>query len=468
VKPLRRSPAAFAHAVLVAVSMGCSGTLPPKGQIVLWIDTDAPLPAAQGALTNGPTPLFDRARVDVYPPGASTPCAGCTTEIDLDTSMVDEGRASLGIMTAPGASGYVARVRLYLAARQTGSEPSADSVLDEVLALPVVRNEGIVEVSTMMSVDSLGAPSGTLDAPGTAASGRVTSGHAGTWAGAAVVDCGGDPPAGAVCIHGGAFWMGNPLAGLGNTPDTAADVQRIVALSPFFLDGYEVTAGQMRTWLASHPAVTAPGAWSGNGDGSSTADWCTYGGAHDKLPVNCVSWSAARAYCEGHGGDLPTEAQLEYALGGLTGGLYVWGSEDPRCADAVFGRAGWGDALFQYGSTACRSYPDPGAPLDARRLSRADRDQLTLAGGVLYDLAGNLAEWALDAFQPQDGSCWGPGLFQDPSCGGDGPASRRSIRGGGWTDSGGELRAAHRYALSPSPGDLDVGFRCAYADAQGP
>ena len=63
-------------ALFVLAASGCSAELPPLGQTLLYIDTDAPLPPAPGESLgeDDPPALFDRVRLDVYPPGATEPC----------------------------------------------------------------------------------------------------------------------------------------------------------------------------------------------------------------------------------------------------------------------------------------------------------------------------------------------------------------------------------------------------------
>jgi formylglycine-generating enzyme required for sulfatase activity len=154
---------------------------------------------------------------------------------------------------------------------------------------------------------------------------------------------------------------------------------------------------------------------------------------------------------------LPSEAQFEYAAGGLASSLYVWGQEDPSCGDAVFGVSGYGVTFGQ--DDECRPSSDFGGPLPPLR-ARSDRDQLALAGGTLVDLAGNLSEWTLDAWQAQGGSCWGTGVLVDPVC--DAAASSvRPVRGGNWTAPAFPMRAAWRAAVDAMAASPDHGVRCA-------
>src|SRR5690606_2650586 len=87
--PLREAGAVSRRAVIALAALalvGCSDDLPPIGQVRLAIDTDAPLPPPPGEVLGPaePAPLFDSLRVDVYPPGASEPCAGCSRTFGLD------------------------------------------------------------------------------------------------------------------------------------------------------------------------------------------------------------------------------------------------------------------------------------------------------------------------------------------------------------------------------------------------
>jgi formylglycine-generating enzyme required for sulfatase activity len=257
--------------------------------------------------------------------------------------------------------------------------------------------------------------------------------------------------------------MGDPaLTGFG---DFDSDVRRIVALAPFYADATEVTVGRYRS--GSGPTGRRDIVfWSGSLEGAAFEDWCTFTpqpGAHEEHPVNCVVHAAARAFCRAQGGDLPTEAQLEYLMGGLANLRYPWGVEPPSCTDAVLGLGGWpGFASTAAFASLCRQSEGPreriiGYPHAVTDPSVRRRDFVDVRGGRISDLAGNLSEWARDHFAPQTGPCWNAPILFDPACE---TGTERVIRGGSWLLS---QVAAGRGALLPNEANLTVGFRCVYA-----
>jgi formylglycine-generating enzyme required for sulfatase activity len=433
-------------ALVSLVLLGACGDLPPPGQIILHLDTDAPLPA-----------LFDRVRVEVYLPGEAKPCAGCTHDFALDSERVVSGRASLGIAQTPGRSGYRVRVRMFRGVAVHDGEPNADSTVDVTAALPSAPLEGIAACSIFLRTDDVARPVGSLDAPVAVTPGAVTTGHAGTWPGARRTSCTGAPEEGEACVPGGAYWMGNPRVVYGSGPEGgAANIQRLVILSPFFLDVHEVTVGRLKAIGAGTNGITP---WTGKTNGNAFEDWCTFTAKsdHDALPVNCISWHAARSHCNARGGDLPTEAQWEYTASHMDGSLYVWGDDDPTCADGIYARAGVGQS-FGY-SGECWDGHAFGGPFDPER-ERVDRDALAVSSGAILDLAGNLSEWTLDDWEPQDGACWGSGVLRDPSCVTDAPKTS-ATRGASWTDGPIALHASWRSPYPRTTKIIQTGFRCA-------
>ncbi len=447
----------------------------PPGQILLYVETDAPLPPPPGTASdpNDPIPLFDRLRIDVIPPGATASCAGCTHEFDVDRDLVGEGRASVGITTPPGATGYVARVRLFRGAFVELGEPRTDASLDTFIALPPIGTEGITSITATLRTDDVAHPVGSLASPVAAAVGGPSGRLVGTWPGAARKPCVGDPPEGMACVPGGAFWMGDPLLRGALEPGDSV-VLRVAVVSPFFLDQTEMTVASMRaTGLASKidptgssdPMVNRPD------DGAPGYPLhCTYTtapGNDEALPTNCISWNMAHAACQSRGADLPTEAEYQYVAGALLGRRFVWGTDAPRCGDAIYARA--------------QGYigPEESCPgLWVAPSGSGARDRLEVQGGEIVDLAGNVAELARDRWNLSSESCWPVGIAYDPECTTASATStftQHTVVGGGWLSRGRGLAAAARRPTvdfsaamhsGPAGGPVyapfitNVGFRC--------
>jgi formylglycine-generating enzyme required for sulfatase activity len=444
---------------VAAAGAGCGAEeLPAPGQVLLFVDTDAPLPAppGQAADPDEPAALFDTARVDVITPEGQ--CAECSHEFAVDRERIAAG-ASLGIVPRPGTAGYFARVRLFRAALLQENEPRRDSTIDVTVALPEVVDGEIEEVTVRLLTDAVGAPIGLYEPPAPAEKGRPIGSRVGSWPGAQRVPCSGEPAQNEVCVPGGAYWMGNPSLPTVKLT-AAADRQRLVVVSPFFLDKAEVTVGRFRDSGLAGPYDPLQ-----NNPEDDFDLWCTYTatpGDGEDLPVNCISWGKARAYCQSADKDLATqkdlvtEAQYEYAAGALRSSDFVWGRDYPSCADAVFGRGGH-EELAGFDSP-CMPAIGPGGALP---VGSGARDMLELPTGTVLDLAGNVTEHALDVWNAQDEPCWNVPLLYDPVCQQPGSVAARATRGGSWLDSAGALLAAGRYPFEEGEMSMVVGFRCA-------
>lgn len=464
-------------------------TLPPLGQVKLHVTTDAILPPAPGASprAGAPAPLFDRLRIELFRPNESEPCAGCTREFGLDESMVDEGRASMGITPTPHVDGYRARVRIYWARAAQAGAPPPHVTLEQVVALPPADDEGIVDVTVTLLTDEIGRPVGTLDRPGPVALGAPTTKMANTWPGAARVDCTDRPPPGEVCVPGGAFWMGDPrtLSGAQLTDDPQR--VKLVVVSPFHLDATEVTVRDFRaSGLEDATALQdkSDSYYLFPGDPMFFPDniedleglrevapyyWCNYtqapnrgtrdGAPLEDMPVNCITQPKARAYCLAKGADLPSEAQFEYVAGALESRPFVWGSDDPTCDDAVWGRSGLGKLRVLWGN--CRAATEDGGPRAPRS---GARDRLELPTGTIFDLVGNVVEWTRDVWARSTEPCWAFSLAKDPVCTTPSTVDREPYvtRGGSWAYPGVALRSTFRQRVDGSSASGAFGgFRCA-------
>jgi formylglycine-generating enzyme required for sulfatase activity len=434
----------LALALAFAIVQCAPGPLPPHGQILLFVDTDAPV-------VGNATPLFDRLAVDVYDSTGAI-CATCSRIFSLSTAQFAAPQGiSFGI-DAAGESGWSVRLRIYHTSSTLsglipddlpdGSPPL--SVIDATMQLPPIPNVGILERTAFLPTDSIGARNTIVPT-----NGRPQTFHAGTWSGATQQTCVGDPSSDEVCIPGGAYWMGNPR--LRATMFADSVIRRLVVLSPFFMKQTEVTVREMRSFSSNIPP------WSGNTTGDNPDDYCTFTttpGPNENKPVTCVKQSLARAFCQSRGGDIPTEAQFEYVAGALRSSTFVWGDDSGiDCADAVLGRAGWG--LFAQLFPPCKPATPPGGPFD---VGTAKRDHLDLEGGSVFDLVGNESEWARDGWNSELEPCWrASGVFVDPICSPGGP--KTVVRGGSWHNLLAEAAAAARTS-NAGGGAVDIGFRC--------
>ena len=243
-----------------------------------------------------------------------------------------------------------------------------------------------------------------------------------------------------VWFEGGSFMMGSQaLVGARNERP-----QRRVQVPGFSLAKTEVTVGQYRRCVEA--GVCTPPHWNtrscafhNSARRPSGLLQQRFGG--EEQPVVCVQWGQARRFARWVGGDLPSEAEWEYAArsGGRTI-TYPWGSEDVSCQSAVM-RGGGG-----HGCGRGATWPV------------CSRPQGNSAQGIC-DLAGSVWEWTLDQYRehyrgaPSDGAP----RCSSPRC--EELGATRVIRGGSWSYEGSFLRSAHRSYYSPNEYSADLGFR---------
>ena len=205
---------------------------------------------------------------------------------------------------------------------------------------------------------------------------------------------------------GGQFVMGSTLGTRDEGPEHA------VRVDDFYLDRTEVSR-------AAYEMVRRE---SGLG--------VTDSGAPDS-PATLVSWTDADRHCRAVGKRLPTEAEWELAARGSDGRVYPWGEEQPSAALVRFsGEARGPSPIDRYGDGASQN-------------------------GVL-NLAGNVAEWVSD--------WWDPTYYErSPANNPRGPllGDYRIVRGGSWADGAFELRTSARAYHNPDKGAAYIGFRCA-------
>jgi len=219
-----------------------------------------------------------------------------------------------------------------------------------------------------------------------------------------------------VAIPAGEFTMGSDR-GVERPPHS-------VFVEAFEIDVFEVTNERFARFVEETGYVT---------DAEKAGDsmpWRVYAEGKPDHPVVKVSWNDAKAFCEWAGKRLPTEAEWEKAARGTDGRIYPWGNE------WALGKANTKEAGHR-GTTIVGSFPDGASPY-----------------GVM-DMAGNVAEWTADWFQPYPGY---PGGDSEAQYFGE---KYRVIRGGGWFSDKELVRTTFRSASSVDLANDDVGFRCA-------
>ena len=221
-------------------------------------------------------------------------------------------------------------------------------------------------------------------------------------------------------IPSGSFYMGSNDGAPHEKP------VRQVRLSAFELSESEVTVGQYQRCVEAGVCASPNTGGKCNWDVSGREDH----------PVNCVDWGQARTFARWAGGDLPTEAQWEYAARGGQGFKYA-GSNDAKSV-------GW------YGS-------------NSGGLTHPVKQKQSNGFG-LYDMSGNVWEWTLDEWHdgysgaPSSGdAAWGDLPTCTTTC--ERGLSKRVCRGGSWYIRKSYLRVAHRRYDDSDDRYSNLGFR---------
>ncbi len=245
---------------------------------------------------------------------------------------------------------------------------------------------------------------------------------------------------GMVLIPSGTFRMGS------TTGDANERPVHTVTLDAFYMDTHEVTNAEYVKFLNAmgrHANAGRPwlAIWKSGVRIERLGGTYRPKAGYADHPVVHVSWYGAMAYAAWVGKRLPTEAEWEYAArGGLAGKEYPWDDT----IDST--RANYNDNVGS--TTAVGSY-------DAN-------------GYGLYDMAGNVWEWCLDAYNKHfytiSSACnplSGPSRIDWLLRNYTNVESNRVLRGGSWYSTAQKVRVAYRYKSSPARTNVSVGFRCA-------
>jgi len=275
-------------------------------------------------------------------------------------------------------------------------------------------------------------------------------------------------------IPGGTFFRSYDLAADGMYPSMGYPA----TVSPFVLDRFEVTVGRFRKFVeagrgtrANPPPASAgarflngaaaQGGWNSAWDGSLAADssalvaavkcdasfqtWTDTPGGTEEMPINCVTWYEAFAFCEWDGGFSPTEAEWNFAAaGGDEQRAYPWsnpaGSTTIDCSYANYRSDIPTGAYCVNGTIGGVNTVGSTSPKGDGRWGQVG-------------FAGNVWEWVLDHQNTYETPC--------TDCAQLASSASRVYRGGGFDAWGSLQRTNYRLGRVPSFRHPALGVRCA-------
>jgi formylglycine-generating enzyme required for sulfatase activity len=270
-------------------------------------------------------------------------------------------------------------------------------------------------------------------------------------------------------VTGGTFYRSYDAA-----PDAHNDMGYPATVSDFRLDTYEVTVGRFRRFITEGPSTQSnpPGGGAGEhaaivGSGWQSSwninlktdqaalitaikcsttyqTWTDEPGDNENKPINCVSWYEAFAFCAWDGGYLPTEAEWNYAAtGGDEQRAYPWSNPATStvidCSHANYRINNPVGTYCVNGTTGAANRVGSESTTGDGRYGQAD-------------LAGNIAEWVLDAYATYTNPCNDCANLTE---------GNRAIRGGSFAFTAPSERTADRLNQSGAQRTASLGFRCA-------
>lgn len=302
-------------------------------------------------------------------------------------------------------------------------------------------------------------------------------------------------PFGMVGIPAGTFHMGQADE---DPASTQINFNRQITIGSFYMDDTEITNNEYRQftnyYLVDNGTAEGlesidPGTFReryypdttvwvrdfAHHMGDPLQDYYYWHPGYDDYPVVGVNWEAAKYFCQWRTaylndyrksvGDfpmpefrLPLEAEWEYAArGGRDMAKYPWGNPYTRnsrgCLIANFkpGRGNYYDDGFAYTSPVMTFFANDYG---------------------LYDMAGNVAEWCKDDFNPASvPTVWdlNPEYIEpraDPTKPQYDPtySPRKVVRGGSWKDVAYYLETGTRTYEFKDSTRAYIGFRCAVTD----
>ncbi len=260
----------------------------------------------------------------------------------------------------------------------------------------------------------------------------------------------------------------------GSSFNRSNDPTAPATVSPFKLDVYEVTVGRFRVFVergygtqgkppvagaGAHPRVMGATGWDPTWNAKLEPDtqtlktnltcntgyptWSDAARSYERMPMGCVTWYEAFAFCAWDGGRLPTEAEWNFAAAAGT---------EQRVLP-------WGGTLLSIDYASYDCLADGSGPQDCGYMDILPVGQKMFGDGKYghADLAGGVWELVLDGY----------GLYPTPclNCAGPLPPAsmnnKATSRGGGFNSTEMFVSTVERNPASATLRDPAIGFRCA-------
>ena len=281
---------------------------------------------------------------------------------------------------------------------------------------------------------------------------------------------------------------------MGSNDHVSQQPVHTVHLDAFDMDAYAVTNAQFKIFVDANIRWQKKYRCLIDEEYLHHWDDTDYPAGKANHPVTYVTWFAAMAYAEWAGKRLPTEAEREYAArGGLPRKRYPWGNDEPpihrsnwhaACLTAFVTRAKKRQQHYEESAEGFVPKEPPawieemikGEHLPAVANYNSHWGGTTPVGCFdpngfgLYDMAGNVWEWCLDAFNLNVYAI--SKNSRNPIAAGETVQwlcenfktipddDARVLRGGSWDSDARNIRVASRKGGEPEVTFNYIGFRC--------
>lgn len=263
--------------------------------------------------------------------------------------------------------------------------------------------------------------------------------------------------------------------------DHGALAEAPATVSTFSFDKYLVTVGRFRQFVGAWGTGWLPAAGSGkhahlnDGNGLAAAaggyepgwiavddsnvqptnnnlascspysTWTSSAGSQENLPINCVNWWEAYAFCIWDGGFLPSQAEWEYAAaGGSQQRVYPWGASDPGGSSDY--------AIYNCFYPDYRESPSFGGNCSVMNVAPVGYPRFGAGLWGQLDLGGEVSEWNMD---------WNGLTTPCKDCA-NLSGTERGPSGGNFSVSDNFMHPWDQStAIAPTVRDLGIGIRCA-------